>query len=184
MSLVIAHMQKNRKYSSITCHKFNSLYTHGINWEWLWVRNYEHTHRPTHRVASGINSVMGLKKKQKKQEEETRRTQTLFSALSKVPLHTEMWLWEVRQMFSCVLPNRPRVGTMARRFPVTKTKQKKATSVTWWQVAASRRWWPPVIAGETGPLRQPCSCRLALQFYPKTYQKYRLVKPDKRLVNF
>lgn len=65
MSLVIAHMQKNRKYSSITCHKFNSLYTHGINWEWLWVRNYEHTHRPTHRVASGINSVMGLKKNKK-----------------------------------------------------------------------------------------------------------------------
>lgn len=97
MSLVIAHMQKNRKYSSITCLMFNSLYTHGINWEWLWVRNYEHTHRPTHRVASGINSVMGLKKT--KQEEETRRTQTLFSALSRVPLHTEMRLWEVRECF-------------------------------------------------------------------------------------
>lgn len=30
---------------------------------------------------------------------------------------------------------------------------------------------PPVdgggLCGESGPLRQPCSCRLALQFYPK-----------------
>lgn len=167
MSLVIAHMQKNRKYSSITCHMFNSLYTHGINWEWLWVRNYEHTHRPTHRVASGINSVMGLKnKKQKTGRRNTENTNTIFCPFKSSSSHRNATL-RSSWMFSCVLPSRPRVGTTARRFPVTKTKQKKATSVTRWQAAASRWWWPPVIAGESGPLRQPCSCRLALQFYPK-----------------
>lgn len=162
MSLVIAHMQKNRKYSSITCLMFNSLYTHGINWEWLWVRNYEHTHRPTHRVASGINSVMGLKKT--KQEEETRRTQTLFSALSRVPLHTEMRLWEVRECFLVFC----RAGQESEQrrgvFQLQKQNRKKLP-----RSHGGRR--PPVdgggLCGESGPLRQPCSCRLALQFYPK-----------------
>lgn len=179
MSLVIAHMQKNRKYSSITCLMFNSLYTHGINWEWLWVRNYEHTHRPTHRVASGINSVMGLKKT--KQEEETRRTQTLFSALSRVPLHTEMRLWEVRECFLVFC----RAGQESEQrrgvFQLQKQNRKKATSVTRWQAAASWRWWSLwwIWAASAAVQLSPRSSVLS-----KTYQKYRLVKPDKRLVNF
>lgn len=124
MSLVIAHMQKNRKYSSITCLMFNSLYTHGINWEWLWVRNYEHTHRPTHRVASGINSVMGLKKN-KTGRRNTENTNTIFCPFKSSSSHRNATL-RSSWMFSCVLPSRPRVGTTARRFPVTKTKQKKS----------------------------------------------------------
>lgn len=179
MSLVIAHMQKNRKYSSITCLMFNSLYTHGINWEWLWVRNYEHTHRPTHRVASGINSVMGLKKN-KTGRRNTENTNTIFCPFKSSSSHRNATL-RSSWMFSCVLPSRPRVGTTARRFPVTKTKQKKATSVTRWQAAASWRWWSLwwIWAASAAVQLSPRSSVLS-----KTYQKYRLVKPDKRLVNF
>lgn len=102
MSLVIAHMQKNRKYSSITCHKFNSLYTHGINWEWLWVRNYEHTHRPTHRVASGINSVMGLKNKTKKTgRRNTENTNTIFCPFKSSSSHRNATLRSSSNVFLC-----------------------------------------------------------------------------------
>lgn len=102
---------------------FNSLYTHGINWEWLWMRNYQ-THKPTHRVASKGSIVW----------ETTQRTQT--------DRHTNLTpLWQVRECSSEPAEtaatgggSEPRGRHWGRRwrrpfcvclFPVTKKKKKE-----------------------------------------------------------
>lgn len=181
MSLVIAHMQKNRKYSSITCHMFNSLYTHGINWEWLWVRNYEHTHRPTHRVASGINSVMGLKKQNRKKKHGEHKH--YFLPFQEFLFTQKCDFEKFVNVFLCFAePAESRNNGEA--FSSYKNKTEKsylghtvAGGRQLTVVAAGHCWW--IWAASAAVQLSPRSSVLS-----KTYQKYQLVKLDKRLVNF
>lgn len=93
------------------------------------------THRLTRRVASGINSVMGLKK------EETWRTQTLFSAVSEFLFTQKCDFEKFVNVFVCFAkPVESRddgEAISSYKNPPKNKRPPEASSVTQWQMTAS-----------------------------------------------
>lgn len=136
MSLIIAHTQKNpnRKYSRITRHMSDFLYTHGINWEWLW--KIINTHTNSQGGFKGMNSVTGFLKKNMEKTNLSTHLPFFF-------FHTEICcdFDEFVIVFVFYEPAESRGGggrgtTRCRRLPVTKRSlrgvDQPSVEVCWW----------------------------------------------------